>query len=1001
MEPEDEIEVQEVEDQQDRPEPPQATAIPKEMIGLWLTQAREAAEKLQKLQVLQEFQDLPRILKAIESQIHGKGSDSISISRAGSSVRSSRVSLHSEFSVQYRQYPRTIIPQNKYVSWKRAASHGRLEGVYHVIYIPFDEPTSSDIIEMRAEGWVLDNYQASEEDERESEIPDHYPTYREGLPERIRIHSLRLKSFLNHEFGNSHLNLGQRYEPFSFLRPFRFLLYFGSKLRTRVKELERELTQLEWDQNDAQQTEQECLTAKCYDDWMEDSWDLRSDTPLNVAIFMRECQCLIDFMDDHLVPEQNRLAKAPSKVKFVDLFFVFPQGSLVYTKDSKVPQKIWRVVQARGGRRFMARPASMKGEYRPSFSPMKLDCFFLDYDGSRFLPIYETFEIKPFDGEQPITSLLLVPLSVAERDLKAVNREELLHQGRQFVKYTSGPCHLDYSGHSQSFTPQGEKLVRLVDHVARGALLHSERVSSEVMVDFARAVEAIPEWQPIAGNYIYHDRENAEFEEHDISDADGQWEQRSTEEFLEKEEQKWNEWKTKGTGPTEDEDLLVLPNRVFAFLLHNRQWACLRIGKDSNGNEHLRERSLEENPWDKLQLHPPHKEVIQALVTAHFGKTHAAKVHFDLLKNKGNGLIILLHGVPGVGKTSTAECVAAHYDKPLLPITCGDLGLSPSEVEEKLKETFRLAQDWGCVLLLDEADVFLAQRRLEDMERNALVSVFLRTLEYYDGLLFLTTNRVGVFDEAFKSRIHMALYYPPLDFKPTLEIWQRHIRQAQKAGFEASTEDLTGYATTIWHTQKASPTGEVWNGRQIRNAFQSAAALAVSKSKPDEPIRLTHEDFQRVYDVSYDFSDYLWQTRKGQTDSDRSRKAMTRRDSFSSGQVNPMAFNQAMPSRDQGQQAGVFHQGYGTNQGNYSNFGQPSQPQGAFAGYNQSFISQPQQFGHNQPPMQQQQNLSMASQPQYNAQQPNVMLYNQQAAGQIQVPMGQQSFASSQTISRT
>ena len=61
-------------------------------------------------------------------------------------------------------------------------------------------------------------------------------------------------------------------------------------------------------------------------------------------------------------------------------------------------------------------------------------------------------------------------------------------------------------------------------------------------------------------------------------------------------------------------------------------------------------------------------------------------------------------------------------------------------------------------MLLDEADVFLAKRKTEDIERNSIVSVFLRIMEYYKGLLFLTTNRVGTFDEAFKSRVHISLF---------------------------------------------------------------------------------------------------------------------------------------------------------------------------------------------------------------------------------------------------
>ena len=107
-------------------------------------------------------------------------------------------------------------------------------------------------------------------------------------------------------------------------------------------------------------------------------------------------------------------------------------------------------------------------------------------------------------------------------------------------------------------------------------------------------------------------------------------------------------------------------------------------------------------------------------------------------------------GVPGVGKTSTAECVAAQTKRPLFPITCGDIGTTAEEVEKRLEEYFDLAHKWGCVLLLDEADVYLATREKGgDLQRNSLVSgmisprrfvmaqlmslVFLRVLEYYSG----------------------------------------------------------------------------------------------------------------------------------------------------------------------------------------------------------------------------------------------------------------------------
>ncbi len=80
--------------------------------------------------------------------------------------------------------------------------------------------------------------------------------------------------------------------------------------------------------------------------------------------------------------------------------------------------------------------------------------------------------------------------------------------------------------------------------------------------------------------------------------------------------------------------------------------------------------------------------------------------------------------MPGVGKTATAEAVAQANGKPLFPITCGDLGLTPEKVESALNRIFRLANNWDCVLLLDEVDTFFSQRSRGDatLTKNALVS---------------------------------------------------------------------------------------------------------------------------------------------------------------------------------------------------------------------------------------------------------------------------------------
>lgn len=138
-------------------------------------------------------------------------------------------------------------------------------------------------------------------------------------------------------------------------------------------------------------------------------------------------------------------------------------------------------------------------------------------------------------------------------------------------------------------------------------------------------------------------------------------------------------------------------------------------------------------------------------------------------------MIILLHGGSGTGKTFTAESVAEMAEKPLFRVTCGDIGTKPEEVERYLESVLHLSKSWGHVVLLDEANVFLEQRTLTDLERNALVSVFLRVLEYYEGILILTSNRVGTFDEAFKSCIQLSLHYENLGKRQCRKIWKNFL----------------------------------------------------------------------------------------------------------------------------------------------------------------------------------------------------------------------------------
>lgn len=146
--------------------------------------------------------------------------------------------------------------------------------------------------------------------------------------------------------------------------------------------------------------------------------------------------------------------------------------------------------------------------------------------------------------------------------------------------------------------------------------------------------------------------------------------------------------------------------------------------------------------------------------------------------------------------------------------------------------------------------------------------VFLRILEYYAGVLFLTTNRVGDFDEAFASRVHMSLYYPPLSKESTLEIFDLNLTRIKRR-FETSQRRFTvkdmeigAFIGDYWNSY---PEGR-WNGRQIRNACQTALALAEFEAQggnhkavldPNAVIDLQLKHFQRVADAYLGFMKYM------------------------------------------------------------------------------------------------------------------------------------------------
>ncbi|KAM0546980.1 hypothetical protein ACHAPJ_010642 [Fusarium lateritium] len=326
-----------------------------------------------------------------------------------------------------------------------------------------------------------------------------------------------------------------------------------------------------------------------------------------------------------------------------------------------------------------------------------------------------------------------------------------------------------------------------------------------------------------------------------------------------------------------DEFYMCLPTSLNGFNMQKKEWVKLDVA-------YLREVTWNKEAFELLVMEPGTKELVEAVVTNHMDEDR----NTDVIHGKGNGLFILLHGVAEITK------------KPLYRVTCGDIGTKAEEVERVwehhyLEVVLLLGKTWGCVVLLDEADVFLEQRKLDNLDRNALVSgntntaptlmahmalikiaVFLRVLEYYDGILILTSNRVGIFDEAFKSRIQLNLRYENLGKAQRRQIWENFINRLEKLELERGKQ-VDGQAAAPVHggphsapkvgvdiksiRQQLDKLAELClNGREIRNTISTARQLATFRGA-----RLGYEHLAACIAEAHKFEEYIKTLKKGFT----------------------------------------------------------------------------------------------------------------------------------------
>ncbi|KAI9691932.1 MAG: hypothetical protein M1822_008005 [Bathelium mastoideum] len=600
----------------------------------------------------------------------------------------------------------------------------------------------------------------------------------------------------------------------------------------------------------------------------------------------KELKCLIDFMDHDLKVLKHFEDRSMNRIYFSDLWFIFRPGGEVIT--SQKPLDAYRVLQVAGGRPYLSPPKERKENDTTSQVPEKssdfrITCYQIGFDGVKFRPLFKVFYIPRYEGLQDINTFPIYPLRFDD-DWEAT-RSTLQQSGRNFIRL-SKRGHVQYSGMSLS---EAERIDAQIVVDFEEAFRDNQDASSEIFrIDFGTPPSAEAPMEEVVMTSI-GGCNKVNCCENDVIYNDFDIDRLRTEGSITN-----REFLTMGASQSfssaseiPKKDHILFSSQLFAFDLKDRKWVVV----DANNIKKLPKATSE--GWDYLELPKGPKKLIKSLSQAHFREQAQADLirgkgihsqqylRTDLIFLKDMGLIILLQGPPGVGKTSTAERIAEFCNRPFYRVVCGDLGITPEVVEMKLKRIFAQAQRWKCVLLLDEADILLRERG-QDIKRNSMVSVFIRAVESYRGVLFLTTSFVGKLDEGVRSRVHTSFYYPSLSRESTAKIFEANLSRSEEIKGESmrfKKDEILNFAKGHYERH---PSHLRWNGREIGHAFQMAIALAENdaanrnkenkkkgKDQTSEP-RLGPQHFEAVEEASIEFGKHVNATPQAeQTDATR------------------------------------------------------------------------------------------------------------------------------------
>ena len=539
--------------------------------------------------------------------------------------------------------------------------------------------------------------------------------------------------------------------------------------------------------------------------------------------------------------------KSSGLVDFKTVWTLFPRGSTVYSygMNSETVCKV--------------ESTSILKKMGMSFMIIKAKS--VSFNGEEFVWEEKSLVIPEFKGNMPINELAHYPLEhhpegeKLSKRLIARGKKALDLQGLKYCCYDGIALHHPDEKTIEKHNVESRILVDVVGynkyHLSKG-----KRESKDPVTGRNRAIQrAGKRRQNMSSHQYAFDDDTGLYHPNDTGAGD------SNIDGVELPDQN-SDSKTKNVRLTEEqqqrnkeemleneEDLAFMSDTICGYALKNKLWVDFYI-------EDIKPMAWNDQAYDHLVYDHQQKDLVLSFVEHHKRQTNptstigakskvkgksvsAPGTVEDVILGKGQGLILLLSGPPGTGKTLTAEAVADRAHRPLFYLQAEDLGINAAALGANVKKVFEMATDWDAVILLDEADVFMAERNPNDIHRNELVSIFLRELEYFRGIIFLTTNLYHTIDAAFRSRVSLHLLFRALDKNARESVWTkfldrmtphdqslRQIKEVDEDGNDISTEE-EDEAKSRELMKKPLDEEDIkelalWtlNGREIKNAVK-------------------------------------------------------------------------------------------------------------------------------------------------------------------------------------